>query len=128
MYDEKEAEFVAKRSSDVYLGNIIMVRENERIPADLIMLASEKQDGTAFIETSSLDGEKNLKAKKIAEKMEEIYPFGMEKGSTNPNCLDRLSIGGTCQAEARNDKLYEFTGMLRLQHEGQEFKIGQGAD
>lgn len=38
-----------------------MVEGDELFPADLILLASSTEGGVAFIETASLDGEKNLK-------------------------------------------------------------------
>ena len=37
--------------------------ENEAFPADLIVLGSSLDSGACYIETSSLDGEKNLKPK-----------------------------------------------------------------
>lgn len=40
-----------------------MVEENESFPADLIVLGSSLASGVCYIETSSLDGEKNLKPK-----------------------------------------------------------------
>lgn len=46
---------------DIHVGEIILVRKDTRIPADLVMLASAKEDGVGFMETSTLDGEKNLK-------------------------------------------------------------------
>lgn len=46
---------------DLKVGELILVRKDTRIPADLIMLASDKEDGAGFMETSTLDGEKNLK-------------------------------------------------------------------
>jgi phospholipid-transporting ATPase len=38
-----------------------LVRKDTRIPADMVLLASAKEDGVGFMETSTLDGEKNLK-------------------------------------------------------------------
>lgn len=35
--------------------------KDERIPADLVLLTSEHKDGVAYLETSTLDGEKHLK-------------------------------------------------------------------
>ena len=46
---------------DIYVGDIVKVACNEFLPADLICLASSDSNGICFIETSSLDGEKNLK-------------------------------------------------------------------
>ena len=115
VYDPKTHKFVTKKSSETFLGNILMISENERIPTDLVLLASDKDDGTAYIETSSLDGEKNLKPKRIAMDMEKIYPYGKDESSGQLNCLGALQTQGSCQAEARNEQLYQFTGRLRLE-------------
>lgn len=37
------------------------MQKDERIPADLVILSSEDDDGVAYLETSTLDGEKHLK-------------------------------------------------------------------
>lgn len=47
--------------ANVLVGDIILVKEEEIIAADAIILCSSLSTGQAFIETSSLDGEKNLK-------------------------------------------------------------------
>ena len=44
------------------LGDVIVVRENEQFPADIVII--EASDGNlAFVETKNLDGETNLKSK-----------------------------------------------------------------
>ena len=45
------------------MGEIILVKEGENFPSDILLLRSSIVDGHCFIETSSLDGEKNLKYK-----------------------------------------------------------------
>ena len=95
VYDAKKREFVAKKSADIYVGNILLLRENERIAADVILLASDKEDGTAYIETSSLDGEKNLKAKQVAGKMDKLFPYGLNSNGA-VNCLPSLHNYATC--------------------------------
>lgn len=42
-------------------GHIILVRNREAIPADTVILATSGENGCAYIETSSIDGETNLK-------------------------------------------------------------------
>ena len=51
---------------DVQVGDILEVRNNEQIPADMIILATSDEQGTAYIETSNIDGESNLKMKVAA--------------------------------------------------------------
>lgn len=45
------------------MGDILEVRNNEQIPADLIILASALPQNSAYIETANIDGESNLKLK-----------------------------------------------------------------
>ena len=47
-------------SSDVNVGDILYIPEDQMFCADLVLIESSN-DGTCFIQTSSLDGEKNLK-------------------------------------------------------------------
>jgi P-type E1-E2 ATPase len=52
------------------VGDFLMINEGEIFPADLILLNSSLPDGTAYIQTSSLDGEKNLKKRVIPKNIE----------------------------------------------------------
>ena len=47
-------------------GDFIKIMNNEVIPADCICINSSIEGGVAFIETASLDGEKNLKPKGVS--------------------------------------------------------------
>lgn len=49
--------------SELLVGDVIMVKRDHAFPADLVMLCSSNNEGSCFIMTSSLDGEKNLKPK-----------------------------------------------------------------
>ena len=55
--------FVKSQSKTLRSGEIILVYENHIIPADMILIDSGFAEGTCYIETSSLDGEKTLKLK-----------------------------------------------------------------
>ena len=39
----------------------MLINKDEEFPADIIILSSSNSDNSVFINTSSLDGEKNLK-------------------------------------------------------------------
>ena len=49
--------------ANIIVGDILLIKKAKDIPADLIILSSSNQDGSAYINTSSLDGEKTLKPK-----------------------------------------------------------------
>ena len=54
---------------DIKVGDLISVRENEIFPADMLLIQSSSPHGLCYIETSSLDGEKNLKPRSIPEEL-----------------------------------------------------------
>ena len=59
----RENKFVKAMSSTLRCGEIILLYENKSIPADMILIDSGFSEGTCYVETSSLDGEKTLKLK-----------------------------------------------------------------
>lgn len=74
-------------------------------PADLIILASSN-DGICFIQTSSLDGEKNLKKR--------MRPKGIERYILNTFETDRILFVGECVSENPNTELYQYTGKITI--------------
>jgi len=55
--------FIRSVSKTLRHGEVILIYENNTIPADIILIDSKFKDGRCYVETSSLDGEKNLKLK-----------------------------------------------------------------
>ena len=48
---------------DIKCGYIIEVKEDEVVPADMVLIHSSAAKGSCYVETKSLDGETNLKMK-----------------------------------------------------------------
>ena len=59
----RDNKFIKAASETLKHGEIILIYENKVIPADMILLDSGFIEGTCYVETSSLDGEKTLKLK-----------------------------------------------------------------
>jgi phospholipid-translocating ATPase len=90
---------------DLKVGDIIELRRDEQVPADIVLLHADGRNGFAYIETMALDGETNLKTRQ---------PPGMlaEK-------CDSLTALSTCRArfgvEDPNLDLYEFNGRATVE-------------
>jgi phospholipid-translocating ATPase len=50
-------------SRDIVVGDLLRLVEGEEVPADCVLLSSSDAHGNAYIQTSNLDGESNLKAR-----------------------------------------------------------------
>ena len=46
------------------VGDVVLLRENDQIPADIVVLSTSDADGQCFVETKNLDGETNLKPRR----------------------------------------------------------------
>jgi magnesium-transporting ATPase (P-type) len=50
------------------------VHESELFAADMVLIATSNSDGTCFVQTAQLDGEKSLKKKHIPKGLAEVIP------------------------------------------------------
>tara|TARA_B110000285_G_C14758055_1_gene438306 strand:+ start:281 stop:583 length:303 start_codon:yes stop_codon:yes gene_type:complete len=71
MIDSKDSEFVEDTWGSLMVGQIVKVNQNQRFPADLVLLKSSNPNGIAYVETVSLDGETNLKHKSAIRDMQD---------------------------------------------------------
>ena len=46
------------------VGDIVLLRENDQVPADIVVLSTSDSDGVCYLETKNLDGETNLKPRR----------------------------------------------------------------
>ncbi|KAM9741456.1 phospholipid-transporting ATPase VB [Menidia menidia] len=65
IYSRKEKQFLERRWKDVRVGDFVRVVCNEIVPADLLLLHTADPKGVCHIETSNLDGETNLKQRRV---------------------------------------------------------------
>ena len=69
----RNKEFTHSTSKTLQSGEIVFIKQNEKIPADMVLICTDLKDGACYVETSSLDGEKNLKLKITNKKLQTFF-------------------------------------------------------
>ena len=46
------------------VGDVVLLRDNDQVPADIVVLSTSDSDGMCYVETKNLDGETNLKPRR----------------------------------------------------------------
>ena len=64
--------WVQMKNREVQVASAILIKENEPVPADILLIDSSNVAGICFIETSNLDGEANLKTKMVKQELKQV--------------------------------------------------------
>lgn len=92
---------------DVRVGDIIRLRRDDPVPADMVLLHATGPNGIAYIETMALDGETNLKSKQAC-------PLLAKRCDTLEKMFD---CNATIVSEDPNVDLYNYEGRVMLDEE-----------
>jgi phospholipid-translocating ATPase len=84
------------------VGDVILLKENDQIPADVVVLATSDPDGVCFVETKNLDGETNLKPRKALK---------ATMGIANEEDVEHAKFW--IDSEPPHANLYSYNGVLR---------------
>lgn len=91
------------------VGDIVLLRENEQIPADIVVLSTSDPDNMCYVETKNLDGETNLKPRKSVHATSAI---------TSEEDVERSSF--VLDSEPPHQNLYLYNGVLKYRVVGTE--------
>ena len=69
----KSQKFRNIKWKDIKVGNLIKIKNNEIIPADLLIICSHNPEGNFYLQTSNLDGETNLKEKEALNYTQKMF-------------------------------------------------------
>ncbi|KAH8088928.1 phospholipid-transporting ATPase 1 [Cristinia sonorae] len=84
------------------VGDIVLLRDNEQVPADIVVLATSDPDNLCYLETKNLDGETNLKPRKSVRATSSIM---------SEEDIERISF--VLDSEPPHQNLYLYNGVLR---------------
>ncbi|EFO26770.1 hypothetical protein LOAG_01717 [Loa loa] len=88
------------------VGQVVKIMKNEFIPADIILLSSSEPAGVAYIETSNLDGETNLKIRQALPKTARI----IDDDKIKALCSSLSKV----ECDPPSPALYEFHGVIKI--------------
>ena len=123
----RKNKFVKSTSQTLRLGEIVLIYENKSIPADMILIDSGFGEGTCYVETSSLDGEKTLKLR-VSNK----YTNGFISSDIKSNRgiekfiqPGKYEFGGNIKINAPNADLNYINGIANISFKKNEKTIDQ---
>eukprot|EP00073_Rattus_norvegicus_P035695 XP_008760832.1 PREDICTED: probable phospholipid-transporting ATPase IIA isoform X1 [Rattus norvegicus] len=90
---------VKVKSSNIQVGDLILVEKNQRVPADMIFLRTSEKNGSCFLRTDQLDGETDWKLRLPVACTQRL-----------PTAADLLQIRSYVYAEEPNIDIHNFLG------------------
>ncbi|XP_040841085.1 probable phospholipid-transporting ATPase IIB isoform X3 [Ochotona curzoniae] len=90
---------VQVQSSDIQVGDLIIVEKNQRIPSDMVFLRTSEKAGSCFIRTDQLDGETDWKLKVAVSCTQRLPALG-----------DLFSISAYVHAQKPQLDIHSFEG------------------
>lgn len=94
---------------NVKVGDFVCLRNNDAVPADMVVLSSSEPDGLCYVETQNLDGETNLKIKRSLQATNEI---------NKPEDCERSKF--YIESEPPHASLYSYNGVLKWKVENND--------
>ena len=108
-YNSETKTWEKVKSGNLYVGDIISVKENATFPADIILIDSNLPEGICYIETGTLDGEKTLKLKEASKTTGGMLNNQGERSVT-------FHMEGVVFADKPNPELYQLNGSMHLKY------------
>ncbi len=84
------------------VGDIVLLREDDQVPADIVVLSTSDANGLCYVETKNLDGETNLKPRRALKATSSIL---------SEEDIERSAF--VLDAEPPHANLYSFNGVLK---------------
>ncbi|KAK9447813.1 uncharacterized protein V1518DRAFT_76704 [Limtongia smithiae] len=87
---------------NVRVGDFVRLRNDDEIPADIVIVSTSDSDGACYVETKNLDGETNLKIRQA-----------IRSGVSIRHSRDCERAQFIIESEAPHPNLYSYSGVLR---------------
>eukprot|EP01083_Nonionella_stella_P024971 68771_1 len=107
------------KSSQIEVGDLIILEENQRVPCDMILLWCSSPSNTTFIRTDQLDGETDWKLRKPIQCIQSRFTH-------DANAEELIDIRGSLKVDAPHQKIYEFLGTFTSFMNGKASSMSEG--
>uniref|UniRef100_A0A673YH10 Phospholipid-transporting ATPase n=1 Tax=Salmo trutta TaxID=8032 RepID=A0A673YH10_SALTR len=95
--------FQESKWMNIHVGDVVRLKKNDHIPADILLLSSSNPNSLCYVETAELDGETNLKFKMGLKITDERLQEERQLAE-----FDAMIV-----CEEPNNRLDKFTGTMR---------------
>ena len=109
-YVYKLPKFLIQKCHSINVGNVIRVKKNETIPADLLIIKTSLKNGFCYMQTANLDGETALQPREAINLTQQKLKYESPKtfknllGSQNENCYIEVDVP--------SENIYEINGTI----------------
>jgi phospholipid-translocating ATPase len=97
---------------DIRVGDIVKIKDNDSIPADMLICATSEDENVAFVETKNLDGETNLKSRSAVSALTHLR--------TATDCANKLN-NFHVECDRPDTDMYKLNGAVVT--DGKKFAI-----
>lgn len=99
--------FEESKWMDIQVGDVVRLKKNDFVPADILLLSSSNPNSLCYVETAELDGETNLK-----------FKLGLRVTDERLQEERQLAeFDALIECEEPNNRLDKFTGVMRWNRE-----------
>ncbi|XP_078530991.1 phospholipid-transporting ATPase IC isoform X2 [Lissotriton helveticus] len=107
-----DGRFKKTKWKHIKVGEIIRLKKNDSVPADILLLTSSDPNSLCYVETAALDGETNLKFKMSLEVTDRLLKEDGDAGGSIKEEKNLADFDGVVECEEPNNRLDRFIGTL----------------
>ena len=106
----KFPKFLGQKTEKLKVGQIVRVKKNQVIPADLLIIKTSLKNGFCYMQTSNLDGESTLKPREAVNITQQKIKINSPK--TLKNLFSPLNDNCYIEVNPPNKDIYDVAGTI----------------
>lgn len=115
--DDSEPHWAITLWEDLKVGDFVRLRNDQQIPADIVLCATSEPENVAYVETKNLDGETNLKSRNAVPELAHLRSAHAVVENRDGGARFRI------EAEAPDTNMYKFNAAVVFEQAGSEEQV-----